>query len=70
MQAKDFVTIEAAAKYFGVAPKTIRNWISRGSFTNTYRVGPEPRGNIDNRQIWISKADLNGPLQRMPAKAA
>jgi excisionase family DNA binding protein len=58
-----FESIPAAAEYLGVAPKTIRRWISEGRITG-YRAGPRiilvDRNEVDALLTPIQPADRAG----------
>lgn len=52
------LSIQEAANVLGVAPKTVRRWISQGIIP-AQRIGP--------RLIRIRQADLEGLGRRIPA---
>lgn len=55
--ARQLRTVEAAAEYLGVAPRTIRRWIAAGTLTG-YRAGP--------RLVRVDLAELDAMLRPIP----
>lgn len=55
---RELVTLEVAAQYLGVSPKTVRQWISEGKLTG-YRLG--------NRMLRVDQNELDGLLRPLAA---